>query len=440
MIEATPTTNELERIQALQAYQILDTKPEKEFDEITQLAANICETNMAAITLIDIERQWFKSVLGLNATETSRSVSFCGHAIHAPESVMVVADTSDDERFKDNPLVVEGPEIKSYAGAPIVDRNGRALGVLCVFDSNKKDFSEAQLSSLQSLSHLVMNQLQSRLMYNDLSGFLKLQSKDLKYKVEYTGKKEISAKQKEIDGLKAKLKALEESEKATKLLLNSTVKELKETVEVTVEATGKLEELNKHMPLGVSQSISLSSNLSKIKHSLLGLKRVAENAGIYEQVQNDELPEGGNVEAMNFLEEISTDDFSQLNKNKRVSFCIDNPALILEKPIQLVKTIMDVLVYNALAYSNFSSEVKIDCKETEDKVVFRVKDIGVGIPEEEQKKIFEPFFRASNVSISKGLGVGLSIAKIVTDKLGGELSFESKEGEGATFKLVLPKK
>jgi len=123
-----------------------------------------------------------------------------------------------------------------------------------------------------------------------------------------------------------------------------------------------------------------------------------------------------------------------------VSFCIDNPALILEKPIQLVKTIMDVLVYNALAYSNFSSEVKIDCKETEDKVVFRVKDIGVGIPEEEQKRIFEPFFRASNVSISKGLGVGLSIAKIVTDKLGGELSFESKEGEGATFKLVLPKK
>lgn len=151
--------NEQERLARLRSYQILDTLSENEFDEITQIASEICGTPIALISLVDKDRQWFKSRVGLDVEETSRDVSFCAHAIHEPNKVFEVRDSRADDRFEDNPLVVDSPEVIFYAGAPLVDPKGNVLGTLCVIDHKPNKLTDGQKASLKSLSRQVMRQL-----------------------------------------------------------------------------------------------------------------------------------------------------------------------------------------------------------------------------------------------------------------------------------------
>ncbi|MGZ8261711.1 MAG: GAF domain-containing protein, partial [Methylotenera sp.] len=122
-------TNEKERLAALKKYNILDTEPDAALDAMVQLASYICQTPIAAISLIDENRQWFKAISGLDATETSRDVAFCAHTILHNET-MIVPDAQQDERFVDNPLVTSTPNIRFYAGVPLVASGGQHLGTL----------------------------------------------------------------------------------------------------------------------------------------------------------------------------------------------------------------------------------------------------------------------------------------------------------------------
>ncbi len=139
---------------------MLDTLPQPVFDHITDLASQICNTPIALITLVDRDRQWFKSRVGLAATQTGRDVSFCGHAIFDPEQVFVVEDALQDARFADNPLVQGDPQIRFYAGAPIVTEDGHALGTVCVIDRRARVLEPAQHAALCSLASLVATLLE----------------------------------------------------------------------------------------------------------------------------------------------------------------------------------------------------------------------------------------------------------------------------------------
>ncbi len=136
-------SDESTRLSALRRYRILDTEPERAFDDLTLLAARICDTPIALITLIDADRQWFKSRHGITVTETARSVSFCTHAIQQRD-VYIVEDAREHHRFRENPFVVGEPHIRFYAGAPLVTPDGHALGTLCVIDHVARSLNASQ--------------------------------------------------------------------------------------------------------------------------------------------------------------------------------------------------------------------------------------------------------------------------------------------------------
>jgi len=162
MLSAPLPENEPRRLDALRSFEILDTLPEQGYDDIVTVAAQICQTPIAVMSLIDAERQWFKARLGLAASETAREVAFCAHAILEPEKLFVVPDATADPRFAGNPLVIAEPGIRFYAGAPLVTGEGEALGALCVIDRVPRRLDPAQERALAALGRQVMVQLELR--------------------------------------------------------------------------------------------------------------------------------------------------------------------------------------------------------------------------------------------------------------------------------------
>lgn len=151
---------EAERIAALHRYGILDSPREQVYDDIVKLAKTISDVPIALISLVDKDRQWFKAEVGLGVTETKRCMSFCSHAIGQPERFFIIPDATLDQRFADNPLVTASPCIRFYAGMPLVDDDGHALGTLCVIDRRPRRLNETQLDALKALARQAVRQIQ----------------------------------------------------------------------------------------------------------------------------------------------------------------------------------------------------------------------------------------------------------------------------------------
>jgi EAL domain-containing protein (putative c-di-GMP-specific phosphodiesterase class I)/GAF domain-containing protein len=160
-----PPDSEARRLLALQSYEILDTPPERIFDEFAQLAASIIGTPIALVSFVAEQRQWFKAKVGMEVSQTTREIGFCTLALQA-DRVFVVGDAAQDARFTNNPLVIGGPRIRFYAGAPLITRDGHALGALCVLDTIPREFGAEHQEALRELARAVMTQLETRRQMN----------------------------------------------------------------------------------------------------------------------------------------------------------------------------------------------------------------------------------------------------------------------------------
>jgi len=161
MAAASPTS-EAARVAALNRYAILDSEPEQSFDDLVTLAAHICDAPMAMLSLVDDHRQWFKSKLGVQVPETPRETSICAHAIQQG-NLFIVPDTLQDERFRQNPLVTGEPHIRFYAGAPLINEDGFALGTLCVVDREPRELEPDQKEAISALARLALRQMELRM-------------------------------------------------------------------------------------------------------------------------------------------------------------------------------------------------------------------------------------------------------------------------------------
>ncbi|NHA03889.1 GAF domain-containing sensor histidine kinase [Mucilaginibacter sp. HC2] len=400
MIKPPIPENENERLAALHTYNILDTLPEEGFDEITLIASEICQTPISLVSLIDSERQWFKSHKGLEVTETAKDYAFCAHAILEPDKVMVVNNALQDVRFADNPLVINQPEVIFYTGVPLVTPDGHALGTLCVIDNKPKELSANQIATLKALAGQVVAQLELRKKNRELNEL----SLELKRSNEYLERFAVMA-------------AHDIRNPLTSILLTSKI--LKDRFKDSLDEKG-----NKFLDIINTSSYKLLALLENMLAYSKSNKMLSQNK---EEVEILPLLDG-------LIKLI----------NAPACFTISIPLIPVKIRTSVVafEQIIINLLNNAIRYNNKPlGNVKIDYDENDHYYIFSITDNGIGIAPEHFEKIFESMYTLGNKDRfdRNGTGVGLCTVKNLVEALEGTISVNSVLNKFTTFTFTLKK-
>ncbi|GEQ84638.1 sensor histidine kinase [Patiriisocius marinistellae] len=392
--------NEIERLQALISLKILDTAEDDDYDNITELASFICNTPVSLISLVDKERQWFKSKKGMTACETSRDYSFCAHAILDPTEILEVADARLDPRFIDNPLTELDEPVIFYAGIPLRTENGLPLGSLCVIDHKPNALNQGQRDALKRLGKQVERLLLLRIMNRDL-----ISTKD--------SLKKHNGLLKEF----ASIVSHDLKMPLANLILTSDI--IKKKYNDFIDDTGKgyLDYLKK-------SSLSMSDYITKI---LEHYECIAYDVDDTQNFQINELLEG-------------VIDLLNIKDNCEINLPENNIDILCN--ITALKQIFINLIGNSLKYNDKERTIiKIKASEIEGFYEFKIHDNGRGIEKEKLKTIFELFTIVGHLDNNgeKGHGIGLSTVQKLVHSLSGEISVISDLGSYSEFTFTIAK-
>lgn len=397
MIIANLPDNEEERLHKLYETGILDTFEEQAYDDITKLAAEICGTPIALVSLIDQHRQWFKSHHGLAARETPRDHAFCAHAI-LDDEVFIVEDSSKDERFHDNPLYTGEPHVRFYAGAPLIMSDNIKLGTLCVIGNQAQTITPGQKESLQALARQVVSQLELRLRLKELEALDHLKN-------EFTGM--VSHE------LRTPLTAIFGS---LSLLLN-----------------GKAGALEGDTLKLVKMSFRNTERLLNIVNDILDVSKLESGTFVLEKT---------NINIVSLLN-IAVELNEQYCKDCRTYIKFvnsDSAAVLIHCDEHRLLQVMSNFISNAAKFTHREDTIEISIETSNNSVTVAVSDHGPGIPADKRELLFKKFSQI-NASINHkqpGTGLGLNICKKIIELHDGTIGVDSRPNIKTSFYFTLP--
>lgn len=390
MITAPNYVNEEERLKTLRSYKILDTPNEVQYDSLTQIAAEICETPISFINFVDKDRVWSKSNYGLEVTEAPRADTFCTHVIDFKNGAFVIPDATKDKRFKNNPFVLNFPNIIFYASYPITNKKGIAIGNLCVVDTIPRELTKTQLNLIKVLANQAMNLL-------------------------------------ECHKNKEKNKVLEEKNKELEKFAYVAAHDLKSPLNniyslSCILADMYTDKLEKEGVTIVNHIISSSNNLKKLINDVLDYSK---DSSILKNSCSD-------INILNLQNELV--DLFCIDKS--ISLKIESDLTSINTNYTALNQILQNLIDNAIKYNDKDTvKIKIGVNEDKEKYHFYVKDNGPGITPSKQQKIFNIFQTATSKDKygNSGHGIGLATVKKLIQQMDGEISLESTKEIGSKF-------
>lgn len=374
----------------------MDTLEEQAYDDLTHLAAHICDAPIALVSLIDETRQWFKSHHGLDATETPRDLAFCAHAI-LQDDLFVIEDAEKDERFHDNPLVTNEPHVKFYAGAPLVLDGEFYIGTLCVIDHHARQISDEQRQALRALSRQVISQLELRLKVKEL---------------------------KELDHAKDEFLSMVSHE------LRTPLTSIKGSLAVINHMSTLLDEQSRSM---LDIATRNSDQLLVIVNDILDLAKM--EAGKLDM-------EFSKVDLVDMLKQsvaLNESYIKQCGCRCRLILPEGVESLFIQADKQRLIQVVSNLISNAAKFSPKDSDIEILLEVIKNNVRISVVDYGSGIAEEYQAQLFQKFKQLGKTENQKlpGTGLGLNICKHIIEAHHGNIGFESIPEEKTVFYFTL---
>ncbi|MFH4967247.1 ATP-binding protein [Gaetbulibacter sp. M240] len=400
MIAPKPYASESERLKELDSFSILRTLPESDYNDLTSLAAQICNTPISMVSLLENDCQWFKATHGTDLKETPRSISFCGHAINESLGIFIVEDATKDERFYDNPMVTGPPFIQFYAGVKLVTDNGFPLGTLCVVNTKPSKLNEGQIESLKVLAKQTMNILNLRKSKIDLEKALL----------------EVNEKNQELESF-ASVAAHD---------IKSPLASIQGMMTLISEQYGSV--IDKE---GLEMLSLIENSAGQLQKLIDGLLSYTRNDNIFQEKQTTIS-----------VEDLEKDIFELFCSENNLNFNVKSHLKNITINQTALKQVLINLIANAIKYNDKEKIfIELDIDSDASHYYFYVKDNGPGIPEEYREKIFRIFevINQEDRYGERGNGIGLATVKKIIQKCEGTLNLESEIGKGSTFIFSLKK-
>lgn len=386
-MEAIPESiNEARRLSTLREYRVLDTLPDESIDNLARITAELCNTPISLVSLIDRERQWFKSKIGLTVPETPRDVSFCAHAIESGET-LVVEDALHDPRFANNPLVLSSPKIRFYAGVPLRAYNGYYMGTLCVIDHKPRSLNKQEKITLEIFAKEVEKHLELR-----------------------------------------RLKFLNEE------LIQMIIHDINNPLTIITGSTDLLIQTENLTP-------AVKENLTRVLQEALKITRMTDD--LLDILKNDESKLINNpapTDLTLFFQTISESaTYNAKSRNHRFDSDIEITNTMVNVDTTLLQRILDNLIDNAIKYSPKNTTIRLKALIENEQLLISVSDQGNNIPAEEREKIFDIYYQVQRDKSDKGLGIGLAFCKLAATCMNGDIQLvENPGGPGTTLRLSIP--